>query len=240
MKKTSKTINSVEFVNTYNNLDKFMRENLKKDIYVSHNYLLKQMVQKGNKEIEKHYEDLKIFSNLRNTIVHENSFGGKAIAEPHKDILKLYKDIVKEIITPRNALDTLAVEFKDLYTEILNSNTLDVVKEMHAKGFSNVPIMRKNKIIGVFSENTIFAKVARDGFLKDLSTSKINDFRDHISLTEGISEYYVFIDKNATALDATDLFLNNTLKRRRIGAIFVTKDGTANSKVLGMITPWDI
>ena len=49
-------------------------------------------------------------------------------------------------------------------------------------------------------------------------------------------------EKNAWVIEAGEypIYIGNSVKNKRLAAIFITSDGTATGKLIGMLTPWDI
>ncbi|WP_326908696.1 CBS domain-containing protein [Sedimentibacter sp. MB31-C6] len=55
------------------------------------------------------------------------------------------------------ALNTVVIHANNIYKTSLNSNALEVIQEMNKNTYTHVLVLEDGKIIGVFSENTVFS-----------------------------------------------------------------------------------
>lgn len=148
--------NSIEFLEIYNDIDKYMRKLLNLDDYVGHTELVQKMASR-NKIFSKYKDDLIQFAKLRNAIVHNpDKKYAEPIAEPHDFILNKYRNIRNKVKNPPLALETIAIKSENIYTTNMKDIALHVMKEMNKKTFTHVPVIENNRLIGVFSENTVF------------------------------------------------------------------------------------
>lgn len=238
MNKTVKR--SEEFLFIYNEIDSFMREQLDKDETISHTELIKLMSKK-NRLFKINEKYLKSFARLRNAIVHEtNNENGEVIAEPHEKVIIKYRDIKNKVMNPAKALDTVAVKATNIFTVNLESDALEVMKKMQQNTFTHVPVIENDRIIGIFSENTIFSyTVYNEALLLDKGI-KIKEFEKFIPLDKHESEIFKFISKNKLLYEVEDMFEEELKENKRLSSIFITETGKATEKILGMITAWDI
>jgi uncharacterized protein YutE (UPF0331/DUF86 family) len=96
--------NSIEFLEIYNDIDKYMRKLLNLDDYVGHTELVQKMASR-NKIFSKYKDDLIQFAKLRNAIVHNpDKKYAEPIAEPHDFILNKYRNIRNKVKNPPLAL----------------------------------------------------------------------------------------------------------------------------------------
>ena len=232
--------NSGEFISLYNELDKYMREILNENESTPHSVLLKKMTEKSN-IFRKNNKYLKSFANLRNAIVHNYSNDGyKIIAEPHDNIVEDYKRIVNEVMNPPKALNTIAIRNSQIYTTSLNKNALDVMRVMKERTFTHVPVIEDKKLIGIFSENTIFSYVvATKDFLSN-KEFKISEFKSFIPIDMHEGEEFKFVPKDILEVDVQKMFKDSLKNQIRLAVVFITESGKSTEKILGMITAWDV
>jgi len=232
---------SEEFINIYNNLDKYMRNELQVDEYVGHTSIIDRMIKKGNIFFRTYKDDLKSFANLRNAIIHNPDRKTiNPIAEPHEIVVSKYKEIMDKVLNPPKALNEIAIPSQNIYKINLADNALEVMKIMNKNIFTHVPVLKDDKMVGVFSENTIFTFFTEkeEAIFDDEMT--IEDFNEFIPIDKHPSEVFIFVPRNITMLEIEEIFKNEINDNKRISAIFITENGKEDEKLLGLITPWDI
>lgn len=233
--------NADKFLNIYNRLDAYMRKELQEEDYVSHTKLLNNMKARGNIYFKYNIDDLKSYATLRNAIVHNpKSKEAKPIAEPHDLIVKKYEDLVNRVLNPPKALDSIAIRRQDVFTTTLDDNALLVMKEMNKNIFTHVPVIEEDKMIGVFSENTVFTFFADKDIALFEDKMKIKDFINYIPIEKHQSETFKFVSRDTTVLEIEEIFRKEFENKKRISAIFITENGKEEEKLLGLITPWDV
>jgi len=240
-------VNSEKFIAIYNEIDSFMRSELKENMSTSHTKLIEDMVAKGkngNKFLFKlHRKELKKYADLRNAIVHDDSKrdGIEVIAEPHGKVVEKYQNILNELLNPPLAIEKLAIPQDKIYTTRLGENALDIMKIMNKYTYTHVPVIENEKMVGIFSENTIFSYISEseDGSIIT-DELKIKDFIDFIPVSKHVSEIFEFVPRKITVPEIEDIFRKELNKNKRIAAIFITQNGRENEKILGLITPWDV
>lgn len=228
-----------KFLSIYNEIDHYMRGMLNLQDYMDHGMLLRQMSEK-NRLFERYYKDLKLFAELRNLLVH-NPYPDSAnpLIIPHSYIVKRYEDIRNAVLRPKKAMD-IAVRREFIYTTFLNANALDVMLIMNNKTYTHVPVMDGEKMIGVFSENTILAYLVENKDTIILKETKISEFKDFIGLNKHPSEYFEFVPRETLLVEIEALFQKGLKERKRIAVVYITQNGKQEEKFLGMITAWDI
>jgi predicted transcriptional regulator len=231
--------NSFEFLSIYDELDEYMRRYLKADDNIPHRTLIERIAKKNNL-LSKYREDLIDFAKLRNAIIH-NPYRAMAdpIAEPHENIVELYRNIRNKIINPSVALD-ISVKIKNIYCASPEDNAMQVMKIMSEQTFSHVPILINNRVIGVFSQYTVFSYLVKNQSICLDSTMKVKDYAEYTPLESHGGEYYEFVSKNTLASETEQMFKRRKDNHKRLGIVFVTENGSQDEKLLGIITGLDI
>ncbi|OGH16010.1 MAG: hypothetical protein A3C30_00880 [Candidatus Levybacteria bacterium RIFCSPHIGHO2_02_FULL_40_18] len=228
-----------KFLAIYNEIDHYMRGFLNAQDYVDHGVLLRQMSEK-NRLFSDYYKDLKLFAELRNLLVH-NPYPDRAnpIIIPHEYITQKYEEIKNAIMRPKKAID-IAIRREFIYTTSLDANAIDVMAEMDDKTYTHVPVIEEDKLIGVFSENTLLAYLVshRDAII--LKDTKIEEFKDFIGVDKHKSEYFEFVPRDTLLADVELLFQQGLKARKRIAVVYITENGRRDEKLLGMVTAWDV
>ncbi len=230
---------SEKFLQIYNELDDYMRKQLKAEIYIDHSTLLRQMADR-NRIFSDFYKDLKMFADMRNLLVH-NPYKGNAdpLLAPHEYIVNKYEDIKNQVLHPKKAL-SIAIPANLIYTTTLETNALKVMQTMNEKVYTHVPVLDGKKMIGVFSENTILSYLSDHKEALILKDMKIKEFEDFIPLDKHLSENFEFVGRHTLLIEVEELFRKNLVNRRRIGMVFITNSGKKDEELLGLLTSWDI
>ncbi|MGI6606689.1 MAG: CBS domain-containing protein [Peptococcia bacterium] len=232
--------NADRFITIYNELDEYMRKYLQEDERVPHTELIKKMVQKSS-VFNAHKHELKSFASLRNAIVHNpDKKNADPIAEPHSAVITRYESIKNQVLDPPRALDTIAVKASNIFIATLNSNALNVMKEMSKNTYTHVPVLDKGVLIGVFSESTLFSYIIKNGVLFIEDDVLIKEFEEFIPIDKHESECFEFVSKKALVIDIENIFQIGLKDQKRISVVFITENGKPKEKILGMITAWDL
>lgn len=233
--------NAYRFITAYNELDFFMEQKLLGDKRYGSYYQRLIELSKRDSTFRKYKPILQSFGELRNAIVHD--FGRdnmEIIAEPHLKQVELFERILAEVMDPPKALETIAVRFKDLYTAPVTAPVKEVMDTMARKGFSYVPVLHQGKLMGVFSDDTVFQYVwdkTRMDLLEDL---KLEDFLPYMTLEAHRNESFQFASRKETVADLEERLRDASRGNKRLEVVFLTENGTKEEKILGMVTLWDL
>ncbi len=232
--------NAIQFLMTYNELDKYLRRALNRGIGTSHSQLIDMMSRK-NKMFTRHRDDLRAFARLRNVIVHNPDCRvAEPIAEPHDYIVKKYENIKNELFNPPIALNTIAVPSRDIFTTTMDARALRVMKNMDENAFTFVPVVQGRKMLGIFSESTVFSYLVKNQIFAIDENVLIKEFSRFIPIDAHENEYFEFVPKNTLVIDIETLFQRGLKNNKRISVIFITERGKQEEEILGLITPWDL
>ena len=232
---------SDKFLAIYNELDNYMRRKLKAKDGVPHTFLLEKMAAR-DRIFSNNYLDLREFAQLRNAIVHNpDKFHADPIAEPHSYVVKKYEEIKNSVLDPPAALTAIATPAENMFTTTLEANALQVMQEMNENFFSHVPVVDKDKkLIGVFSENTVFCYLVKNQALALGENVSIGEFAEFIPIDKHDSEYFGFVPRNALVIDIEEMFQADLYINKRLAIIFITETGSPRERILGLITAWDL
>jgi len=233
--------NAEKFLSIYNALELHMKKSLHlKGDHQGHTTLIRKMEEK-NGLFRRHSDALKAFANLRNVIVHNpHSKEIQPIAEPHDKIVEKYDKILNTVMNPPVALNTIAIRAQKVYSTTLEANALEVMKEMNKHTYTHVPVLKDGKLVGVFSENTIFSFLVKEQILATDDTISIQEFADLIPVDKHESEYFEFVPRDTLVTDIEEMFQNGLKDQKRISVVFITETGKSSEKILGLVTAWDI
>lgn len=235
------TNNAYRFIRAYNELDHFMDLKLNRDSRYNSYYQRIIELSKRDSTFRKHKLILHSFGELRNAIVHD--FGRdnmEIIAEPHLKQVELFERILREVMDPPKALDTIAVRFKNLYTASMEAPVREVMTNMTREGFSYVPVMEEGRMIGVFSDETIFQYVRQEGFVDIRKEFRLKDLALYLTVEAHEKETFQFASRKESVADLEERLVNTSKGEKRLEVVFLTENGRPEEKLLGMVTVWDL
>ncbi len=230
---------SDKFVALYNQLDAYMRSQLQVERYVDHSTLLREMSQK-NRVFSDYLQDLRMFADVRNMLVH-NPYKKDAdpLIFPHAYIVKRYEEIINLVLHPPKAL-SVAIPRTIIFTATLESLIQELMNTMAEKNYTHIPIIKDDRMIGIFSENTLLSYLVtnQEGII--LKDATVADFIEFIKIEKHINEYFEFVSRSTLLSEVEEIFHKGLVDKKRIAVVYITETGKNTEKILGMITPWDI
>ena len=191
------------------------------------------------KEYKKFEKDINLIRKIRNLLSHgECKIEGKTAIEINENIIEKLKEIISLLENPPLVTSRYITE---MFVVDLEEKLEKLIKIMNEKKISHVPVLDKDKkLVGVFSENTIFSKLSEDEIIEIGKEYKVKDYEKYIKLENHSSEYFDFIKRNEELASAQNLFNKSIKKDKKLVMLFVTENGKKNEKILGILTPWDL
>ena len=193
----------------------------------------------NQKEYKKFEKDINLIRKIRNLLSHgECKVEGKVAIEINENIIEKLKEIISLLENPPLVTSRYISE---MFVVDLEEKLENLIKTMNEKKISHVPVLDKDKkLVGVFSENTIFSKLSEDEIIEIGKEYKVKDYEKYIKLENHSSEYFDFIKRNEELASAQNLFNKSIKKDKKLVMLFVTENGKKTEKILGIITPWDL
>jgi len=238
--------NSDRFLAAFNSIEIALRKYSDEDTFVPFSRLI-QKAFKSEAVINRYYNDLKEFSELRNAIVHNTIDVNAAIAEPHDFVVERIEFIENEIKQPKRVIplfEKTVIKFKS------DDTIIDILNTINEHDFSKFPVYENKKFIGLLTKKEIvnwMAKHVQD--LPSISYDKIL-LKDVLSIEppeekkkkhKKKQSNHIFVSKHATIYDVKDIFRKtDNSNSPRVEAILITEHGNPSEALLGIITPWDL
>ena len=188
--------------------------------------------------MEDYAEDLNAVRETRNLLQHNPKIDGAYLVEPSAETIEFLRKILKMVEEPKLAID-YAVSEKQIYKTDLNASLRKVMRVMKDRGFSHIPVMNGSKVIGVLSVNILFDYFAETGGEIDPEV-KVSALADLIAVDKHTNEYYKFMKSDATFDEVDEAFMKRYQGKKRLVAVFLTSNGSADGNLLAMLTPWSV
>lgn len=225
-----------EFLTTFNQIEKHLRSLFDATKHIGFKRLVDKLSQ-SNSLVALYKQDLIEFVELRNAIVHRST--GQPIAEPYAEVVDRIKELYLKLSNPPTALD---IANQPVYTCQTDESIANLVKTMQEKFYVFVPVYQGQNFVGVFSENSLtkwLASVAHENEFV-ISATTVGQLQPFFDEEDDKYNAFRFVAKDTDAFEVREDFVSFLSQKKRLGAIFVTENGSPQEKILGIITAWDI
>ncbi|HEY9088770.1 MAG TPA: CBS domain-containing protein [Anaerolineaceae bacterium] len=219
------------FITAYNTVDHDLREKLSADNGVPFSQLIRDFAARYPRWTDQ--ETLRMLGDLRNAVVHQREQVYEYLSVPVPAVVETMERIRDEFESPERVYPQFA---RDVFTFEAESRLTDVLRQIDTKGFSQFPIYRRGKFMGLLTENGITRWLAEHTThvmtlieLEEVTALEVLD-REEPRMN------YKFIPRETTEIDAENFFVHNSL----LEALLITHTGKSEEKLLGIITRWDV
>lgn len=230
--------NNENFLDKYRELENLLRNRLYQNSKVNspvYEYI-RELYLSPHENDQKRAEILDSIRELRNQMVHKNIDGIVNIDNAAITFLEKEIDIIKN---PISAFD-ICIKLKDIHYATLNSHVKNIIKIMIEHGYSHIPVLNENKkLIGVFSENTIFSIFIANKTLLEKNDIILNDIENYLILENHQTECFGIASRDTHSSNIIKRFQKRKENNKRLSVIFVTEHGDITEPLIGMITPYD-
>lgn len=225
-----------EFLDLYKKLEQLLKQNYSNDRGHYESVVARY---ENSRDCGNMKDELNSIREIRNLLQHIPKINNRYIIEPSEDIMKALHVILDRVEHPRLAID-FGVPDGKIYKASLGSSLLKVINAMKEKGFSHVPIIENNKLYGVLSSYAVFEFVTEQGMQILSDETKVKDMKSYLPIDRHRNEYYRFMPKTTTFIEADEAFEKRDEKRRRLVSIFITDHGRNDEPIRAMLTPWSV
>lgn len=190
-------------------------------------------------QLKKYKEDLDYCRIVRNFLTHNPKVGGVYPIIPSVEMIKLLKNCLNIIVNPPKAVD-FAIPINRIYTASLDSKLSEVIKVMNSFTYTHIPVIDGDRLVGIFSENTVYTYICFENSITINEDTKISQFEKYLPFDEHLNEYFLFLPKTAFLYEVQELFKYTSGRKKLLTVIYITENGKRNEPLIGMITPWDL
>lgn len=182
--------------------------------------------------------ELDYIRDVRNLLTHRPQIDEKYAVEPSDAIIDLLESVLRKINDPMTAMEIMVPTSNILYGTY-DSKILSTMEEMYKRAFTHLPILDDQKVVGVFSDNTLMNYILH-GSGEISSEITFSQIEDVLSFNQHPAETFRFVKRSELVANISDMFDDALKSSERIGMIFVTEHGKTEEKLLGIITAWDV
>ena len=176
---------------------------------------------------------------VRNLLSHREKINGSYAVEPSDAMVDTLRSTIDRITNPARA-HHIMISRKQTIAKTMNDLVKPTMATMLERKFSHVPILKDERVIGVFGEAVLLRCLVEAETLSIDAAMRFRDLERYLPLENHVSEVFRFVSRNAYATDIADMFDEADRSEDRIGMVFVTENGKPTERLLGIITAWDI
>ena len=196
---------------------------------------------KKNSVVRKYQDELMIIKKVRNINTHQRNDKYGYIVCPNPDMNIKLKTIIDEIKNPPAIYNSkICVKRQNMYCRTIDDTIEETIKVMIEKVYTHIPIFENDKLVGVFSENTLLDIVNKESGIVINKDTRFKEIQEYLKIENHSSEEFKFISRNKNIYDIEDIFKDYFTRNKRLGCVYITENGKENEKILGMLTAWDI
>ncbi len=185
-------------------------------------------------------DELNTCREMRNILAHNQDIEGEAPFVPTDASINALEKILNYLKMPPLALSS-GTRYENLICAKLSDRVKPIMEKMTERGFSHIPVFENGVLFGVFSISTIFLHTLEKGETVIDENTLIGDFKEDLPIENHIAESFEFASAETTVVEAEALLKKATApENKRIAALFITRSGNKNERILGMVTPWDV
>lgn len=176
---------------------------------------------------------------VRNLLQHNCRIDGAYAVEPSSQMLELMDRVLQQVAHPKLCLD-ICTPIDQVFARGLSDRVGPAMLTMYRRGLSHVPILDEGRVVGVFSESTIFSYLIGRQPRTWEENLRFSDLGEFLNTTTRRSEVYRFLPVDATVAQAEASFELAFQAGKRISMFFLTKSGCREERLLGVLTAYDI
>lgn len=176
---------------------------------------------------------------VRNLLQHKPKVENTFAVIPSEKMVELLRRTIHKINNPPIAKD-IEIPISSVFFRSMTDFVRPAMVEMQRKVFTHIPILEDGRVVGVFSENTVFSYLIDEEIIGIDENMTFSDLKAYLPLDKHRSETFRFVKQNTTVEQVSIIFEQALKKQDRIGLMFTTRTGNADDPLLGIITAWDV
>lgn len=219
--------NANRFLEAFSIIEQSCKEITKEDRYIKF-YILLQRAAAISPVVRYYQQEIEEYADLRNAMIHQRTKNGKVIAIPVDEAVEEIEKIARLLSHPPMIKDYFLKEVKGCGKE---EDIFEVYRQMSELSTGKYPIMKNGCFEGLLTLEMILEWAM--GRKENQSVSVKDVFKPQKN------EKVYFLSKNATVLEALDLFEVAMKKGFTLLAILITENGSKEERLEGILTVAD-
>lgn len=184
-------------------------------------------------------EELNYCREVRNLLAHREKIDNEFPVLPSDEMIVFLEKTIEKLRNRKRCSRIMTPRSK-IHCATLQDAINPAVYKMRRQGYTHLPILENNTVVGVFSQSSYFNYSADHVSSSIPKNLRFSDFSEYLALNRAGNEIFLFSSKNKFADELKDDFELEFRRGRRIVMVFVTENGLREENLLGLITPWDL
>ena len=177
-----------------------------------------------------------IIKQVRNIHTHQRNDAALDCVCPNPDMNIKIKNIIDEIKNPPTIYNSkVCVKRQNMYCRNIDDTIEQTIKVMVEKIYTHIPIFENDKLVGVFSENTLLDIVNKESGIVISNDTRFKEIQKNLRIENHSFQEFKFISRNKNIYDIEDIFKDYFTRNKRLGCVYITENGKENEKILGML-----
>ncbi len=222
-----------EYLTTFSEIETHLARAAAADGYLSPVALVRRL-ERTNRAVRVHADDICKFAELRNVLVHERR-NGKVLAQPTDETVADIKKIAQALNNPPRVIPLFDREVVSLEKHAPIGAAVSIMRKL---SLSQIPITSGSEIVGLLTAETVARWLAAElsEEIVSLTETAIEAVLPH---AESDDQHKVLAPR-ASLYDALQLFEDYSKSGKNLHAILVTNNGKQVMPILGIMTTFDI
>lgn len=231
-----------EFLTLYNQMDVLLRK--KYNIASRSISCVKRYEDELKKSIHRSIRGrgfaLESIRTIRNTLIHDAKIYNYDAFIISDEVISFLKNEIEMLMYPTKIID-IAIKKDQVFLITKDDEIAKTITYMASHKLSHAPIVDETgRVIGVFSESTLYAYLLANHHLNITDKMKIGELLNYTALDKHISERFLFVKESELLIDLKEDFIKKSKEEKRLAMIFITKNGSDFEPILGIITALDL
>ncbi len=187
-----------------------------------------------HRDFRKYRDQLDYARQVRNLLSHEAKISGQYGVVPGDTLMDFMEKLVNRLENPPTVFQVMT-PVNRLLTARREQRVLSLMEEMNRRGLSHVPLLKNGKVEGMFSVETVFQWILDQNapFTTECTMEQVSPYLP-------LGKCYVTVAPTLLVNDARDLFDKAYDRNCQIKLLLVTKNGKADSSLMGVVSPYDL
>ncbi len=239
-----------QYLLLFNTIDKHLDKHVQADGFMPFNEKLKEIIKSDQplRKILQHYEqELKLFGEIRNHLIHSSRLNGPEYLLPTPEALGQLQTIAQRITTPPTVQSLIK---QTVYTTSLDDGLLSCLQVMQQYWYSHIPVMNDTwTYVYTLSHRLVCDRIASHPDIDITQDNKISELledrqadnnTDNLFPRTSRRYEYEFVSADTSIDEVEHLFAQASNTRRPLGAVYISQDGQSHSPLMGIFTSGDV
>jgi len=218
------------FLASYNRIDRHLREALNGREEESFTQLVQRYF---SNRAPRWREPLLAYAQIRNFLSHRTTRAREYLVVPTSEVVQNIEAIATDLARPKRAIPTFR---RKVITVNHDDSLAAVLRLIDQHDFSQLPVYRDDRFIGLLTENGITRYLAHH-VRTEISLVELEEVSVRLVVREEETTKNVdFLRSDATVDDVVEAFRGNPV----LEAVLFTSNGRRQEALLGVATQWDV